>query len=127
MDGSRPSPIGANLRRKLPLRPRSCAGEGGAKRRMSNHESFSLRARHSLVGFPGGSTLKHSVNHDNELSHTGDDGKVVLLSAFDETEIEGFELRVVMHGSREGRHIEGIAGSGAAALNEALAFMIAAA
>src|SRR5437763_9641378 len=32
--GSRPSPIGANLRRKLPLRPRSCAGEGGAKRRM---------------------------------------------------------------------------------------------
>src|SRR5439155_7950017 len=33
-DGSRLSPIGANLRRKLPLRPRSCAGEGGAKRRM---------------------------------------------------------------------------------------------
>src|SRR5205823_5718726 len=35
MDGSRPPPIGANLRRKLPLRPRSRAGEeGGAKRRM---------------------------------------------------------------------------------------------
>ena len=47
---------------------------------MSNHESFSLRARHALVGFPGGSTLKHSVNHDNELSHTGDDGDLVMLT-----------------------------------------------